>query len=110
MLAEEIQQVLIGGEVDLGALAIALDCQCCAAIRGDQHLGDFVALNGLNEVAVAEVDRSVVGRIGAPTDKRGAEGDQHNHEQDIQPRVAPTLLCGQGSTPRDYGMLTAVAR
>ena len=110
MLAEQIQQVFIGGEVDLGALAIALDRQCCAAIRGDQHLGDFVALNGLNEIAVAEVDRSVVGGVGAPANKRGAEGDQHNHQQDIQPRVAPTLLCGQGSTPRDYGMLTAVAR
>ena len=110
VLAEQIQQVLVGSQVHLGALAIALNSQCSAPIRSNQHLGDFVALNGLNEVAVAEVDRCVVGCVGAPADKGCAEGDQHHHQQDIQPRVAPTLLCGQGSTPRDYGMLTAVAR
>ena len=110
VLAQQVEQVLIGGQVHLGALAITLNGQCCAPIRSNQHLGDFVALNGLNEVAVAEVDRCIVGRVGTSSNKGGAEGDQHHHQQDIQPRVAPTLLCGQGSTPRDYGMLTAVAR
>ena len=87
---QQLEQILVGGKVDNGALAIVLDHLSGAPVGGDQHPGYLVGLHGLDEVAVAQAARSV-GRIRA-IQEGGAHGDHNDRQEHIEPRIAPALL------------------
>ena len=90
VVGEQLEQVLVGGQVDHGALTVVLHHLGGAAVGGDQHPGDLVGLHGLDEVAVAE-GAGGPGRIGT-LQEGGAHRDHHDHQEHVEPRVAPAFL------------------
>ena len=108
MIGEDLEQILVGGKVDDGAVAIVLHHLSRVAIGGDQHPRDIVGLDGLNEVAVAHGARRI-GRIGAIQEGR-ANGDHHDRQEDVEPRIAPALFHRPRSKVISEGMLTGLRR
>ena len=92
VVGEQLEQVLVGGQVDHGTTAVVLHHLGRAAIGRDQHPRHFIALNSFHEVAVAQGARSV-GRLRTIQEGR-AHGDHHDHQEDIEPRIAPALFHG----------------
>ena len=95
VVREDFEEVLVGGEVHHGPLAIVLHHLGGAAVGGDQHPRDLVRLNGLNEIAVADGSGGSC-RIGA-FQEGGSQGDEDDHQQGIEPRIAPAFLQGRAS-------------
>ena len=90
MVGKQLEQVLVGGKVDHRTASVVFDHLGRAPVWGNQHTGDFVVLNGLYEVAVSKGARRV-GRVG-PIEEGRAYGDHHDHQKDIEPRIAPALF------------------
>ena len=92
VVGEQLEQVLVGGQVDHGTTAVVLHHLGRAAIGRDQHPRHLIALHRFHEVAVAQGARSV-GRLRTIQEGR-AHGDHHDHQEDIEPRIAPALFHG----------------
>ena len=90
MVGEQFEQVFVRCQVDDCPPAIVFDHLSSTPIGGDQHPGNLIGLHRLNEVAVAQGSRRI-GRIG-PIQEGRTHGNNHDHEQDVEPRIAPTLF------------------
>ena len=77
MVGKQLEQVLVGGKVDDRTASVVFDHLGRAPIRGNQHPGNFVVLNGLYEVAIAEGARRI-GRVG-PIEESRTHGDHDDH-------------------------------
>ena len=106
VVGEQLQEILVGREVDLGATSVVLNDHGGTAIRRNGYPTDLVLLHSFNEIAVAE---SAGGRRRIRTIQESrADRDHHDHKQDVKTDVAPTLV--QGSLASDEGMLIEILR
>ena len=101
VLRQQTQQLLVGGQVDLGSAAIVFHHLSGPAVGGNQHTADLVVLNCFNKIAVAHGPRFLLG-VATPEESRSDHHDRQD-QQGRQADVAPTLV--QGSRRSDEGML-----
>ena len=106
VVGEQLQQILIRGEIHLSATPIVFDDHSRSPIGGNRHAADLVLLNRLNKIAVAE--GSCSGRRVRPVKEGRTHSDHNDHQKDVKADVAPTLV--QGSLASDEGMLIEILR
>jgi len=90
VVREQLQQILVGSQVDDGPVAIVFNHLGGTPIGGNQDPGDLFVLNGLDEVAVAQVAWGV-GRIG-PVEEGRADCDHDDGQEHVKPSIAPAIV------------------
>ena len=95
MLREELQQIPVGSEVDDSSLAVVLHHLGGTPVGGDEHPGDLIRLDRLDEIAVAKGTGSVLGI--RTLQEGGAHGNEHDDQEHVEARIAPALF--QDRTP-----------